>query len=202
MQNYEQQYYKVFEVPCRKTYLHLKASQDTGRRRYSFTQLDVGDGPIFFTNADKGEMPFIVSDFLLHGFFPVVSKKIAEIIMPYPINGFQLFPAVLIGDDEKWHEDFFFFNAYDNLDCIDFDRSEILDYSPEDSRHEIIRYQLKNDVLDAIPLENRLIVRPSKVAGGGLFIHENLVTQISRYIDPDAFRFFRLSEYRLGGKYV
>ncbi|MER2497039.1 hypothetical protein ABS858_13155 [Vibrio neptunius] len=40
MQNYEQQYYKVFEVPCRKTYLRLKASQDTGRRRYSFTQLD------------------------------------------------------------------------------------------------------------------------------------------------------------------
>ncbi|MCG9597695.1 hypothetical protein L1D15_13295 [Vibrio sp. Isolate25] len=201
MSNYEQQYYKVFEVPFRETYLHLKASQDTGRRRYSFTKLDFGDGPIFFTNADKGEMPFIVSDFLLHGFFPVVSKKIAEMITPYDINGFQLFPAVLIGDDEKWHEDFFFFNAYGNLDCIDFDSSEILDYSPEDSRHEVIRYKFKNEVLDAIPLENRLIVRPSKVAGGGLLIHESIVTKLSKYVDPKAFKFFRLSEYKLGDKY-
>ncbi|MGX2954602.1 hypothetical protein ACWAU3_18765 [Shewanella sp. JL219SE-S6] len=108
MNNYEEQYYKVFEVPFRETYLHLKASLDTGRRRYSFTKLDTIDGPIFFTNADKGEMPFIVSDFLLHSFFPVVSKKIADMIMPYRINGFQLFPTVLIGDDEKRHEDFSF----------------------------------------------------------------------------------------------
>ncbi|GAB1150670.1 MAG: hypothetical protein WStaPseu_07910 [Shewanella algae] len=202
MNNYEEQYYKVFEVPFRETYLHLKASLDTGRRRYSFTKLDAIDGPIFFTNADKGEMPFIVSDFLLHSFFPVVSRKIADMIMPYSINGFQLFPTVLIGDDEKQHEDFFFFNAYDKLDCIDFNSSDIHDYSSEDSIHEVIRYKLKNEVLDTIPLENRLIIRPSKVAGGGLFIHETLVTQLIKYVDPSAFKFFRLSEYTLGDKYV
>ena len=77
-----------------------------------------------------------------------------------------MFPAVLIGDDEKWHEDFFFFNAYENLDCIDFERSEILDYFPDDSRHEVIKYKFKNEVLDANPQENRLIIRPHKVAGG------------------------------------
>ena len=108
---------------------------------------------------------------------------------------------MLIGDDEKWHEDFFFFNAYGALDCIDFDSSDILDYSPEDSRHEVIRYEFKNEVLDAIPLENRLIVRPSKVAGGGLLIHESIVTKLSRYVDSNTFKFFRLSEYKLGDKY-
>ncbi|WP_345869102.1 imm11 family protein [Shewanella algae] len=123
-------------------------------------------------------------------------------IMPYSINGFQLFPTVLIGDDEKQHEDFFFFNAYDKLDCIDFNSSDIHDYSSEDSIHEVIRYKLKNEVLDTIPLENRLIIRPSKVAGGGLFIHETLVTQLIKYVDPSAFKFFRLSEYTLGDKYV
>ncbi|MHA7228705.1 hypothetical protein ACVT98_04880 [Vibrio campbellii] len=106
MNSYEEQYYKVFEIPFRDTYLHLKASLDTGRRRYSFTKLDFGDGPIFFTNAEKGDMPFIVSDFNLHSFFPVVSKEIADKLLPLNINGFQLFPAVLIGDDEEWHEDF------------------------------------------------------------------------------------------------
>ena len=201
MNNYEEQYYKVFEIPYRDTFLHLKASLDTGRRRYTFTKLDFGDGPIFFSNADKGEMPFIVSDFILHSFFPVVSKKIAEKLVPFDINGFQLFPAVLIGDDDEWYEDFFFFNVYESLDCIDFERSEILVYSPEDTRHEIIRYKFKNEVLDAIPLENRLIIRPKKVAGGGLLIHESIVKKISKDINDDEFKFFKLSDYKLGDKY-
>lgn len=201
MKNYEEQYYKVFEIPFRDTYLHLKASLDTGRRRYSFTKLDFGDGPIFFTNAEKGDTPFIVSDFNLHSFFPVVSKEIADKLLPLNINGFQLFPAVLIGDDEEWHEDFFFFNAYENLDCIDFERSEILDYSPDDSRHEVIKYKFKNEVLDAIPQENRLIIRPHKVAGGGLLIHESIVNKINKYVKDSEFKFFKLSDYKLGDKY-
>ncbi|MGF1724783.1 imm11 family protein [Photobacterium nomapromontoriensis] len=201
MNNYEEQYYRVFEVPFRETYLHLKASLDTGRRRYSFTKLDFGDGPIFFINADKGEMPFIVSDFILHGFFPVVSKKIADKLMSLNINNFQLFPAVLIDDDEQWHEEFFFFNAYENLDCIDFKRSEILDYSPDDSRHEVIQYKFKNEVLDSIQLENRLIIRPEKVAGGGLLIHEKIVNKIINYVNENEFKFFKLSEYKLGDEY-
>ena len=75
MNIYEEQYYKVFEVPFRETSLHLKASLDAGRRRYSFTKLEFCDGPIFLIIKNKGDMPFIISDFLLHGFFSLVSKK-------------------------------------------------------------------------------------------------------------------------------
>lgn len=202
MNSHEEEYYRVFEVPFRENRLRLKASLETGRRRYSFTKLDFGDGPIFFTHADKGDMPFTGSDFLLHGFFPVVSKTLADALMAYNINGFQLFPAVLVDDNELWHKDFFFFNAYEKLDCIDFELSEVLDYSPQDKMHEVIRYKLKHQVLDAIPLENRLIVRPDKVAGGGLFIHESIVNELVKYVDTSAFIFFKLSEYKLGDKYA
>ena len=201
MKNYEEQYYRVFEVPFRDTYLHLKASLDTGRRRYSFTKLDFDDGPIFFTNAEKGDMPFIVSDFNLHSFFPVVSKEIADKLLPLNINGFQLFPAVLIGDDEEWHEDFFFFNAYEKLDFIDFENSNIRDFEPDDTMHEVLRYKFKDEVLKAIPLEKRLIIRPKNVFGGGIFIHESIMSKIEKYIDPNSFRFFRMSDYKLGDEY-
>ena len=201
MNSYEEQYYRVFEVPFRDTYLHLKASLDTGRRRYSFTKLDFGDGPIFFTNAEKGDRPFIVSDFNLHSFFPVVSKEIADKLLPLNINGFQLFPAVLIGDDEEWHEDFFFFNAYEKLDFIDFENSNIRDFEPDDTMHEVLRYKFKDEVLKAILLEKRLIIRPKNVFGGGIFIHESIVSKIEKYIDPNSFRFFRMSDYKLGDEY-
>ena len=108
---------------------------------------------------------------------------------------------MLIDDDGKWHGDFLFFNSYESLDCIDFENSETLDYSPDDNKHEVIKYKFKNEVLDTIPLEKRLIIRPEKVSGGGLLIHENVVSEIINYVNDEEFRFFKLSEYKLGDKY-
>lgn len=201
MKSYEQEYFKVFDVPEHQHHLQLKATADTGRRRYSFTKLNTDDGPISFHCSSDSGLPFTKSDFVLHGFFPVVSKKVVKELMSYDINGFQLFPAVLVEDNCEEHEDYFFFNAYQQQDCIDFRESEILGYSPEDSRHEIQRYKLKVEVLDAIPIERRLIIRPEKVAGGGLLLHENIVARIKNYVDKEKYRFFKLSEYELGDRY-
>ena len=56
-------------------------------------------------------------------------------------------------------------------------------------------------MLDAIPQENRLIIRPHKVEGGGLLIHESIVNKINKYVKDSEFKFFKLSDYKLGDKY-
>lgn len=201
MKSYEEQYFQVFDTPFQDDNFFLKASLETGRRRYSFTKLDFGDGPITFVNADKGDINFVLSDFFLHGFFPIVSGEIASVINDYDIAGFQLFPTVLIDDNDKWHEDFFFFNLYEELDFVDFENSEIQDFEPGDTRYEVVRYKFKDEVLKAIPLEKRLIIRPKSVWGRGVFLHESIVSKIEKYIDPNSFRFFRMSDYKLGDEY-
>ncbi len=201
MKSYEEEYFKVFDVPGHQHHLKFKATADTGRRRYSFTKLNADDGPICFRSSSDSGLSFTKSDFLLHGFFPVVSKKVAKEVMSYDINGFQLFPTELVSDNGEKNEDFFFFNAYQKLDCIDFRESEIFSYSPEDCSHEVQTYKLKVEVLDAIPIEHRLIIRPEKVAGGGLLLHENIVSRIKNYVDKEKYRFFKLSEYELGDRY-
>ncbi|MBN3492238.1 imm11 family protein [Vibrio neptunius] len=201
MKNYEEQYFQVFDAPFNDAVFSLKPSLETGRRRYTFTKLDFGDGPITFVNSDKGDIPFVLSNFFLHGFFPIVSKEIADVIKGYDIDGFQLFPTVLIDDDDKWHEDFFFFNLYQELDFVDFENSEIQDFEPGDTRYDVVRYKFKDDVLNAIPLEERLIIRPKNVWGRGVFIHESIVSKIEKSIDQSSFRFLRMSDYKLGDEF-
>ena len=201
MKSYEEQYFQVFNTPFQDDNFFLKASLETGRRRYSFTKLDFGDGSITFENADKGDVPFEISNFYLHGLFPIVSKEIADVIKDFDITGFQLFPTVLIDDDGRWHEDFLFFNLYEELDFVDFEKSKILKYDPNKTRHNVVRYKFKDDVLNAIPLEKRLIIRCKNVWGRGVFLHESIVSKIEKYIDPNSFRFFRMSDYKLGDEY-
>ncbi|WP_434086570.1 imm11 family protein [Vibrio neptunius] len=141
-----------------------------------------------------------MTDGQFDGIYPVVSEKVASVIQEYNIDGFQLFPAVIIGDDGKWHEKFYFFNFYAPLDCVDFENSDVDEYKPNAKYNEVVSYKLLSDVLDCIPEENRLIIKLARVEGGALIFHEKIVNALARF-DVEAFQFFKLSEYRLGMEY-
>ena len=96
--------------PNQHHFLALRGIKGAGQRRYKIRQLDYGDGPVFFENALKGEVPFHLGNAQMDGLFPVVSEDIAEEIGQFRIDGFQLFPAVIVGDDDQWYEAFYFFN--------------------------------------------------------------------------------------------
>ncbi|MCG9597696.1 hypothetical protein L1D15_13300 [Vibrio sp. Isolate25] len=170
MNNYNDVYYLLKGVPFQEKFLELKASKNTGRRNHTFEKLDYGDGPAFFDNAYKGEVPFHLSDAQLDGIYPVVSEKIASVIKHFNIDGFQLFPAVIVDDDGEWHEEFYFFNFYRSLDCVDFQNSVVRNYSPAKRNNTVLQYQLDENVLDAIPEENRLMIKLAGVTGGGITV--------------------------------
>ncbi|KJY90558.1 hypothetical protein TW84_10195 [Vibrio neptunius] len=200
MNNYNDVYYLLKGVPFREKFLELKASKNTGRRNHTFEKLDYGDGPVFFENGFKGEVPFYLTDGQFDGIYPVVSEKIASVIREYDIDGFQLFPAVIIGDDGKWHEEFYFFNFYSPFDCVDFEKSDVRRYKPNAKYNEVLKYKLNHELLDKIPEENRLIIKLDRVQGGALIFHQKIVDALARF-DVEAFQFFKLSEYRRGLEY-
>ncbi|MGF1742805.1 hypothetical protein L4C34_17345 [Vibrio profundum] len=132
--------------------------------------------------------------------FPVVSKDIAQELEGYAIDGFQLFPSIIVGDDGTWHEDFYFFNIYERLDCIDFEKSQIRNYKPDSPMHTVLRFKLDSDVLDSIEEESRLIINAEDVMSGALLVHERIVRHFNKF-DIDAFLLYKLSDYEYGMEY-
>ena len=197
MKNYEQEYFILKRVPYREKFLSLRATLDTGRRNHTYEKLDYGDGSVFFENGYKGEIPFHLTNAQMDSIYPVVSEDVASVVNQYDIHGFQLFPAVIIGDDGKWHEEFYFFNFYRDIDCVDFQNSVVRNYSPAKRNNTVLQYKLDESVLDAIPEENRLMIKLSGVTGGALLFHEKIVNALAKF-NIEAFQFFKLSDYRKG----
>ncbi|MGF1743065.1 hypothetical protein L4C34_18765 [Vibrio profundum] len=201
MSTFENEYYLLIDTPFRESFLELVGIKGAGARFYETDQLDYGDGPVFFGQAFKEDMPFKLSNVQMDGGAPIVSKEIAEVIGQYNIEGFQLFPSIIVGDDGEWHEDFYYFNSYKRLDCVDFKNSEVEDYDPDSLiGQEVIKYKLRADVLEDIKEERRLIIMLDQVFGPKLLVHEKLVDQLAQF-NIEAFTFYKLSEYELGMQY-
>ncbi|MGF1743061.1 hypothetical protein L4C34_18745 [Vibrio profundum] len=202
MKSLEEQYYILLDKPNRESFLELKGIKGAGSRHYTFKKLDYGDGPLFFENALKGNMPFYLSNVQMDGGIPVVSKDIAKEIERYNIEGFQLFPSIIISDDGQWHEDFYYFNLYKKVDCVDFFKSEVLGYDPNEMLgHDVVKYHLNNDVLNNINEESRLIIKLDNVFSRSVIVHEKIVNIFMKF-NIDAFVLYKLSEYRQGMEFI
>ena len=201
MNKFEDEYYFLIDTPFRESFLELVGIKGAGDRFYETDQLDYGDGPVFFGQAFKEDMPFKLGSVQMDGGAPIVSKDIAEVIDQYTIAGFQLFPSIIVDDNGEWHEDFYYFNSYGRLDCVDFKKSEIPRYNPNARLGQrITKYKLRADVLDNIEEEKRLIIMLDKVLGPSLLVHQKLVDKLAQF-NIEAFTFYRVSEYELGMQY-
>ncbi|MGF1743318.1 hypothetical protein L4C34_20190 [Vibrio profundum] len=201
MKNFEDEYYLLIDTPSRESFLELVGIKGAGARFYETDQLDYGDGPIFLANAFKEDMPFTLSNVQMDAGKPVVSKEIASAIEDYNIDGFQLFPAIIVGDDGEWHEDFYYCNVYDTLDCLDFEKSEVPYFKPKPGcKQRVVKYKLRADVLESIEEEKRLIFRLDKVYTPSLLVHKKIVDRLEPF-NIEAFTFYKLSEYELGMQY-
>ncbi|MGF1743316.1 hypothetical protein L4C34_20180 [Vibrio profundum] len=201
MNTFEDEYYFLIDTPFRKSFLELVGIKGAGDRFYEWAQLDYGDGPLFFGQAFKEAMPFKLSNVQMDGGVPVVCKKIAEVIDQYNIDGFQLFPSIIVDDNGEWHEDFYYFNCYEELDCVDFKKSEVEDYEPDSLMgHVVLKFKLRADVLEAIEEEKRMVIMLGNVLGPSLLVHKKLVDQLAQF-NIEAFTFYKASEYERGIQY-
>ncbi len=73
-----------------------------------------------------------------------------------PLGEAPLYPAVYIDDENNWHDNYWFLNFYEELDCWDRKLSVI---GEDDDEHEsaVYQYYLDAKILDGIPEEKRLL---------------------------------------------
>ncbi len=122
MKNYDDEYYLV-----RRTFnndrVYVDATKKTAHREYGSEWLAAGE-PLFFENSYrerdiKEGIQHVIPYILLEGSDLIVNDIVRDFFKYLDISGLQIYPAVYIDDDLDWHENFWFLNFFESLDCWD-----------------------------------------------------------------------------------
>ncbi len=164
--------------------------------------MEFGNEPLFFENSYKDKdikenisRPIVKSHMNMN--FVLVDNEFRELIKKYDIDGFQLYPSVIIDDKENFHVGYWFFNIYKDLDFLNFKECTTDEYDEDDKRHDIEKYSLDEKTLDLIDEEQRLIFRPSRTRTVCTIVHQRIVDIFSD-LEIDNIKFYILSEWEKG----
>lgn len=202
MSTLQQEYYIPF-VANTENKLFLGKDSKTSRRYYHFREFNLADGPMVFLNSYKDENLAVgihtpKPDLLLDLGLMVIPKEFMVFLRVFGIRGLQLFPAIYIDDDEKWHERLWLVNFFEGLDCLDKEKSEI-DYDPEiweEGDSLIVEKIVFSDaLLGAVPEDERLMFKMANVNFPHLYCHQRVVDFIREKNYTDVI-FVKASDYR------
>lgn len=204
MKAYEEQYHIVRNVYNEDT-VYLKPKKQSGTRKYKNSQLAFGEAPLLFeASSDKGfthgDRKLVLGDAHMEGVYPIVSQKVYDLLKHFDINHFQLYPTTIFESSGNYIENYYFFNIYERLDCVDFEISGLINYRKGALRHTVSKFILKSEVLDEIEEENRLILHPNKVLTAPIIVHEKVVN-IFKNLNIKTVQFISLSDYALGSEF-
>jgi hypothetical protein len=203
MNKYNGEYYIACPVAGEDENVLLKPDNKTSKSGYRTQVLSPGR-PLFFTNAypmyiPKGKTERI-TDVMFNGAYMVVNENIKEYLSGFNINSLQIYPAVYVDLNNKLHENIWFLNFYETLDCWDREESSYDD----DSKllpPSIDKFSLDQDVLDEIPEENRLMFVMGGLDDKYVFIHEKVVNFLQE-IHASGIRLIPVVEYEDGMEQV
>jgi hypothetical protein len=204
MNKYNEDYYIVFDNYNENT-LYLSALPKTFNRNYEYTKMQFGQEPLFFNNAYKEKDQIAgkkrpIKNAHLNLNFILVDEKIKESINNSENKNFQLYPAVILSDDNQHHDNFWFFNIFNELDCLDISKCLIDDYDEDDDEHDIEKYYLDYEKMAKIPEDERLIFIPKKTNIGHTFLHQKIVDVFNKH-KVDTLKFIKVSEWEMGKQF-
>ncbi|WP_415674673.1 imm11 family protein [Vibrio neptunius] len=185
----------------------LTPTQYTANTNWDFEKLNFGIKPLTFV-SDNDNLDFLQQDYALAFNVPnfVVTNKLKELLED-GLYGSQFFPAIIQDENNNAVEGLWALNTFDDLDCIDLKRSQF--YMPSDGSKDIDgfaikpdmdNYRLREDVLDAIPENERLIFQLGNTSRGKIFFHQKVVDIFKRY-DVKGIKFFKVSEFEYGDQH-
>ncbi|WP_045478310.1 imm11 family protein [Vibrio owensii] len=200
MSQYNEQYFIVFKSYDENT-LYLSPLKHSAMRDYEFTKLSGGE-PMFFENGYREEdlsrgVSRPIKDAHLAIAYPVFINEIRKSLGQVDNKCFQLFPAVIVDDSGKYHEDYWVFNVFEKMDVLNLEECDIDDFDPEDTRHTIDKYSLDTDKLDALPEKERLVFMPKYSDYPHIMVHESVVKAFKKH-NVDTLNFIKVSDWEVG----
>ena len=126
----------------------------------------------------------------------IFSKKIADVLCPMNIEGLQLVPATVVGNEGIEHKDYFIVYIYKKIGCLDIKHSQYDEITPDGKARNLLKFFLDNKKLAKIPLEKRLIFLLKEDRAKRIY-HKSVVEAIMS-VNPVGIRFYPIQEWHEG----
>jgi hypothetical protein len=162
----------------------LEPDENTEDRRFRLEMQQPGSAPLVFRNSWKEEnlrrgIRSLAPAVLFEGDDLVVSTAIRQSLLLADIPDLAMHPAIYIDDQGTWHEDYWFLTFTKWLDCWDRNASTYEQDDPpvrlgDFELYQVYEYSLDPDVLDKIPLQNRLLFKLGGSLDGFIVCHKSL----------------------------
>jgi hypothetical protein len=185
MQNYDDDYYFIRKEDDDRL-PSLTATEETVERAYTHQPQPAGSEPLQFFNGAKehdrraGIKPIEhLPDILFNGSFLVVRTHIRDELIRLDVPSLHTRPAIFIGDDGRRHEDYWFLAFSERFDCWDRERSEYEQEALElggFKMHSIYTYSLNSELLDRVPLANRLLFQMGGTQDAFMVCHKSIAS--------------------------
>ena len=185
MTHYNDEYFFIRKPKNNDLLPFLEPDVNTEDRRFRFEAQAAGTPPLVFHNSWKKEnlkkgLRSLSPAVLFEGDDLVVSTAIRDRLLLEEISDLAMHPAIYIDDQERWHEDYWFLTFTKWLDCWDRRTST---YEQDDppvrlggfELHQVYQYSLDPDVLDAVPLRQRLLFKLGGSLDGFIVCHKSLM---------------------------
>lgn len=136
----------------------------------------------------------VIGDYFFGSSESIVSKKIADAIIPMNIKGIQLIPATVRSNKGDLYEDYYYIHIYHYIEAMDKDNSDF-ELRPSGRGYSIDSFNLDKNVLKEIPLEERLVFK-LKEKGVMKLYHRSVVDAIMA-TNPEGVQFIKVEDWRL-----
>lgn len=205
MNDFDDLYYIALH-PNRDEYPRLVVRNESEDKLFSGGVLT--GAPLFFENGYRDEdlragRAEKIAGVLFDGNNMLVNSAIYQHLSTLQIDNVQFFPAVYIDNQGRWHEDYWYVNFLEELDCWCRNRSQ---FTPPDDPSdpfdyaEVKRYALDADVLNHIPESRRVLFKMGGASVSYVFIHDTLVRYLSS-IDDIGAKFLSVKTFVRGMQY-
>lgn len=123
----------------------------------------------------------------------VVSKKIADVMIPMKIKGIQLIPATVMSNKGDLYEDFYYIHIYNHIEAMDKEKSDFK--VNKYGIYFINSFRLDEKVLKEIPLKERLVFKLKEK--GALKLYHRSVVDAIMATEPEGVQFIRVENWVL-----
>ena len=156
----------------------------------------VVDSPIYLSiNPPYPAKPNFDVDFLQHP-FSVYSQKIHDVLIPLNIKDYNLLPCIIVDRKGEEYKEFWLEHIYNAIPCIDTEQSGCRYIAFGKTWGNFKKIVLKNELLEEIPLEDRLIFRPKETSEFMLY-HRTIVNAIMA-VKPINIKFIPVDKWYQG----
>jgi hypothetical protein len=208
MSSLDDEYYLVME-PEGEDHIFLKPTEETAARGYSYKKMDVLSEPFHFLNSEADDdlsegIRRPLTNVLMDATNLIVDDSIHAYLSQWNIDGLQYHPAVYTDELGNTHKPYWHLTFFDKTLCLDTERSQLLRNTSatydKQSSLPVDSYCLDAEVLNQIPVTQRLLFKIGGTNMGYVFAHQTIVDKFHE-AGWDGVRFFKVSEFEEGDQY-